>query len=217
MKLCPNCSFELDNDSFKFCPECGYNLKSDTPNSNGVKSEGLVGSIIDRVLDEIPGEYGERIRDSETIADVVENAKMMLFGPKRERRKKRRRIEIHEDVIIIKKAKGKTPAQPDEEEKSIPDLTDLQEKLIKTLPTVSNPEEYEADIIEKYAEYDSQKRKELLKDCWTITKLAEKHNIKRSEVEKAILSDEFLEKDLIGVFKVNPNNIRSLKILYRKA
>ena len=62
----------------------------------------------------------------------------------------------------------------------------------------------------------SSERKELLNDCWTVTKLANEHNIKRQEVQKAILTNEFLDKDLIGVFKVNPNNIRSLKILYRK-
>ena len=96
------------------------------------------------------------------------------------------------------------------------ELSDLEESLIKTLPVINNPSEYEENIIKKYAEYNSEERKELLKDCWTITKLAEEHNIGRNEVQKAILTDEFLEKDLIGVFKVNPNNIRSLKILYRK-
>ena len=96
------------------------------------------------------------------------------------------------------------------------ELSDLEESLIKTLPLINNPSEYEENIIKKYAEYNSEERKELLKDCWTITKLAEEHNIDRKEVQKAILTDEFLEKDLIGVFKVNPNNIRSLKILYRK-
>lgn len=96
------------------------------------------------------------------------------------------------------------------------DLSDLQESLIKSLPVIINPSEYEENIIKKYAESNSEERKELLKDCWTITKLAEEHNINRNEVQKAILTDEFLEKDLIGVFKVNPDNIRSLKILYRK-
>lgn len=95
-------------------------------------------------------------------------------------------------------------------------LSDLEETLIKTLPIINNPYEYEENIIKKYSEYNSEERKELLKDCWTVTKLAEKHNITRHEVEKAILTDEFLYKNLIGVFKVNPNNIRSLKILYRK-
>ena len=95
-------------------------------------------------------------------------------------------------------------------------LSDLQESLIKSLPLIDNPSEYEKNIINKYSEYNSEERKELLKDCWTITKLAEEHNIDRKEVQKAILTDEFLENDLIGVFKVNPNNIRSLKILYRK-
>lgn len=96
------------------------------------------------------------------------------------------------------------------------DLSDLQESLIKSLPVITNPSEYEEDIINKYAEFNSEERKELLKDCWTVTKLADEHNINRQEVQKAILTDEFLEKDLIGVFKVNPNNVRSLKILYRK-
>ena len=95
-------------------------------------------------------------------------------------------------------------------------LSDLQEKLIKSLPVITNPSEYEENIINKYAEFNSEERKELLKDCWTITKLAEEHNIDRKEVQNEILTDEFLEKDLIAVFKVNPNNIRSLKILYRK-
>lgn len=95
------------------------------------------------------------------------------------------------------------------------ELSELQEALIKTLPIIDNPSEYEETIIKKYAEINSEERKELLKDCWTITKLAKEHNINRNEVQKAI-TDEFLEKDLIGVFKVNPNNIRSLKILYRK-
>lgn len=96
------------------------------------------------------------------------------------------------------------------------ELSDLQKSLIKTLPIISNPSDYEENIINKYAEYNSDERKELLKDCWTVTKLANEHNIKRQEVQKAILVDEFLDKDLIGVFKINPNNIRSLKILYRK-
>lgn len=96
------------------------------------------------------------------------------------------------------------------------ELSDLQKSLIKTLPIINNPSEYEENIINKYAEYNSDERKELLNDCWTVTKLANEHNIKRQEVQKAILTNEFLDKDLIGVFKVNPNNIRSLKILYRK-
>ena len=95
-------------------------------------------------------------------------------------------------------------------------LSELEESLIKSLPLIDNPSEYEENIITKYAEYNSAERKELLKDCWTITKLAEEHSINRKEVQNTILTDEFLEKDLIGVFKVNPKNIRSLKILYRK-
>ena len=95
-------------------------------------------------------------------------------------------------------------------------LSELEESLIKSLPLIDNPSEYEENIITKYAEYNSAERKELLKDCWTITKLAEEHGINRKEVQNTILTEEFLEKDLIGVFKVNPNNIRSLKILYRK-
>lgn len=96
------------------------------------------------------------------------------------------------------------------------ELSELEETLIKTLPIINNPSEYEENIINKYAEYNSNERKELLKDCWTVTKLANEHNIKRQVVEKTILTDEFLNNDLIGVFKVNPKNIRSLKILYRK-
>ncbi|MBR2858203.1 SHOCT domain-containing protein [bacterium] len=119
--------------------------------------------------------------------------------------------------IEAEKPKEETSVKQTEEiDYSNLDLSDLQESLIKSLPVISNPSEYEENIIKKYAEFNSEERKELLKDCWTITKLAEEHNIKRQEVEKTILTDEFLEKDLIGLFKVNPNNIRSLKILYRK-
>lgn len=96
------------------------------------------------------------------------------------------------------------------------ELSDLQESLIKSLPVINTPSTYEENIIKKYAEFNSEERKELLKDCWTVTKLANEHNINRQQVQNEILTDEFLDKDLIGVFKVNPDNIRSLKILYRK-
>lgn len=109
-----------------------------------------------------------------------------------------------------------TKQKTDEPDYSNLELSDLQKTLIKTLPIINNPSEYEENVITKYAEYNSNERKELLKNCWTVTKLANEHKIKRHEVEKAILTDEFLNKDLIGVFKVNPKNIRSLKILYRK-
>lgn len=123
-------------------------------------------------------------------------------------------VEEKTEVESINKVESEKPTE--EIDYNNLNLSDLQESLIKSLPVITNPSEYEENIIKKYAESNPEERKELLKDCWTITKLAEEHNINRNEVQKAILTDEFLEKDLIGVFKVNPNNIRSLKILYRK-
>ena len=128
-------------------------------------------------------------------------------------------VEKETEVKIVNKIedeKYKKESSTKQIDYSNLNLSDLQESLIKSLPIINNPAEYEENIINKYSEYNSEERKELLKDCWTITKLAEEHSINRKEVQKAILTDEFLEKDLIGVFKVNPNNIRSLKILYRK-
>ena len=56
MKFCPNCGVKSDDDNFKFCPECGYRFESD---SNSQKSGGLICSLINRVIDEIPDEYVE--------------------------------------------------------------------------------------------------------------------------------------------------------------
>lgn len=257
MKFCPNCGVKSDDDNFKFCPECGYRFESD---SNSQKSGGLICSLINRVIDEIPDEYVEKIRDNEIIDEALTHAKIILNCPQteKERRKHKcrekrykRKVEIQEDDIDMNKGlktcpncskqiphnalrckycktmlktysdKGTSqsspaPAKTYEADYSNLELSDLQERLIKSLPIIDSPSEYEENIINKYAQYDSKERKELLKDCWTVTKLAEKNNVKRRDVENAILTDEFLNKDLIRVFKVNPKNVRSLKILYRK-
>lgn len=255
MKFCPDCGVKLDDDNFKFCPECGYELGSD---SNSQKSGGFICSLINRVIDEIPDEYAEKIKDNEIINDALAHANIILNCPQREKkaykkrgkqecpqRKYKRKVEIHDEDDGLKACpncakkiphnalrcrycktmlntysdKGTSESSPETSPKadySNLELSDLQERLIKSLQVIESPSEYEENIIKKYAQYDSKQRKELLKDCWTVTKLAEKNNVKRNDVEKAILTDEFLSRDLIGVFKVNPKNIRSLKILYRK-
>lgn len=157
---------------------------------------------------------------SKTILDGVDyitNKKQEFEKERTSKNENKNTTSVEVDDINQEPEKPKKETQKtDKPNYNNLELSDLQETLINTLPLIDNPSEYEENIINKYVEYNSEQRKELLKDCWTVTRLAEKHNIKRHEVEKAILSDEFLNKDLIGVFKVNPNNIRSLKILYRK-
>ena len=210
MSRCPKCGWETPAE-VRYCENCGEKLASSYGAGRNRKSKGLIRGLIKDILDEIPDEYTDRIRDNEIVDDAISHARIILHGPerKRPRRDGRRRIIEIED-------ENEMPSDEKHEEDYAIELSDLQEKLIGSLPVVDNPAEYEQDIIEKYAEYDSKERKELLKDCWTVTRLAEENNVTRQDVQREILTDEFLEKGLIGVFKVNPANIRSMKILYRK-
>lgn len=246
MRTCPNCGHEMLNDNFAECPKCGFNLYSHNKKNNSLfsninkKLPKSIGDISEQITTQVKKEEAyikSRLDDDSTAlvddneffisktvldgVDYITNKKQEFEKGRTSKNENKNTTSVKVDNNINQETKKpkkdiSTKQKIDETNSNNLELFDLQETLINTLPLIDNPSEYEEDIIKKYSEYSSEERKELLKDCWTITKLAEKHNIKRQEVEKAILTDEFLEKDLIGVFKVNPNNIRSLKILYRK-
>ena len=219
MSRCPKCGWESPTE-VRYCENCGEKLASSYAGAgNHKKSKGLIRGILRGLRDEIPDEYVDKLKENEIIDDAITHAKIILDGPQRKKPNRdgtRRKIEIQDGKFEKPSAERHETVTGEEQDYAKFELSDLQEKLIKSLPVVDNPTEYEQNITEKYAVYDSKQRKELLEDCWTVTRLAKEHNVTRQDVQREILTDEFLEKGLIGVFKVNPANIRSLKILYRR-